>query len=98
MATDAERIRRLEYEVLELRKALINSNVALDTWINTYAEEFCDRDYVILAYKRIEEAGGTLAYVGGTVQANCEVLKKYEPKSGYYCLEENQKCKSLQKD
>lgn len=98
MATDAERIRRLEYEVLELRKAVLDSNIALEIWLHTYADDLCDRDLVRLAYKRIEQGGGTIAYIADATQANRDVLKKYEPKFGYYCLEDNQKCKSPQKD
>jgi len=38
---------------------------ALDDWLNIYAEELCDPSVVAKARKRIEEGGGTLAYITG---------------------------------
>lgn len=88
---DAERIRRLEYEVFELRKALMNSIEALDTWLHTYADDLCDRDQVHLAFRRIHDNGGTIGYIADVQEENRNVLKKYEPKNGYYCLEDGSK-------
>lgn len=42
---------------------------ALDAWLNTYAEEFCDPARVAQAKERIAEHGGTLAYIAEITQA-----------------------------
>jgi len=41
---------------------------ALNDWLNTYAEELCDHERVALARKRVEDSGGTLAYIAGITQ------------------------------
>lgn len=50
-----------------LRKAMDAAILALDDWINTYAEDFCDETRVAEAKARLNE-NGTIAYLANTVQ------------------------------
>ena len=38
--------------------------VALNDWVRSYAPEMCGEDYVAETRQRINEGGGTLAYIG----------------------------------
>jgi hypothetical protein len=50
-----------------LRDAIDAAILALDDWINTYAEDFCDEVRVAEAKARLN-AQGTIAYLANTVQ------------------------------
>ena len=67
MCTDNE-------EIIRLRNAVNTAIVALDDWINIYAEEFCNAKRVAEAKARIN-ARGTLAYVADVVYLCKESLK-----------------------
>ena len=51
----------------QLEQLLRRAVVALNDWTQTYAEEFCDPENVEQAKKRIEESGGTIAYIADLV-------------------------------
>ena len=57
-----------------LRSALKRSMVALDDWLNIYAEEQCDMKRVIEATQRVSERG-LLAYLASVQKQNREALK-----------------------
>lgn len=57
-----------------LQQALSLSVTALDDWLNTYASEFCKKERVDEAKKRIRDKGGTLAYIAKIQAKNREVL------------------------
>lgn len=58
------------------RAALLDCRRALDDWMQTYAHDFCDRHRVYRARKRIERAGGTLAYIADALGNIDELLKE----------------------
>ena len=70
---------RLERERDAARKALRKASVALDDWLNTYAAEFCDDGRVKEAYDRINENGGTIAYIADLRQEIRAILAKAKP-------------------
>lgn len=47
----------------KLREASEKAITALDDWLNTYASDHCNQDRVNEAHRRIEECGGTIAYI-----------------------------------
>lgn len=65
-----------EAERDEAGKALRKASVALDDWLNTYAAEFCDDGRVKEAYDRINENGGTIAYIADLQQEIRAILAK----------------------
>ena len=60
-----------------LRAALRRSMVALDDWLNIYAEELCDNDRVKEAKQRISEYG-TLSYIALVQDQNRAALNAEE--------------------
>jgi hypothetical protein len=46
--------------------ALLAAETALDDWLNTYAEDWCDPERVFDAKERIKDNGGTVAYIADT--------------------------------
>ena len=65
---------RLRQRIEDLEAALVKSTQALDDWTSTYAEEFCDSERVMAAWRRIMDNGGTLAYIAGIVHSNHALL------------------------
>ena len=61
-------------DIETLRKAMDAAILALDDWINTYAEDFCDEARVAEAKTRLN-AQGTIAYLADTVQ-QCREARK----------------------
>jgi hypothetical protein len=59
------------------RKLLERCSAALDDWVNTYAPELCDEQYVKRAHDRIAEGGGTLAYIAQLQQDLRDALYKH---------------------
>ena len=59
----------------ELAEALRQSVVAIDDWLNTHAERFCDPQRVKEAYQRIGEFG-TIAYIAEVQKKNRAALAK----------------------
>ena len=57
-----------------LRKALERSVVAIDDWLNIYAEDHCNADRVAEAKARTNE-NGTLWYIATTQEANRKALR-----------------------
>ena len=57
-----------------LRKALRRSNAALDDWVRSYAPEFCKQEHLDETRERIQESGGTLAYIADVKEGNHEAL------------------------
>jgi hypothetical protein len=57
-----------------LCKAIDAAILALDDWINTYAEDFCDEAKVAEAKARLN-AQGTIAYLTDTVK-QCREARK----------------------
>ena len=74
----------LQTEVMAAEKteaALRRSMVALDDWLNTYAEEFCDEQRVKEARERIKEFG-TIGYIAEVQQQNHAALSSTGEGSG----------------
>jgi len=61
-----------------VKATMQHATQALDDWLNIYAEELCDHEKVALARKRIEDSGGTLAYIAGITQNLREAIKDCE--------------------
>lgn len=57
------------------RELLQDCATALDTWVCTYAPEFCDESAVEAARKRIWDEGGTLGYIADLRQRIREALE-----------------------
>ena len=57
-----------------LRDALAQSITAIDDWLNIDASDFCDESRVAEAWKRINDAGGTIAYIADIQKANRAAL------------------------
>ncbi len=57
-----------------LRKALRRSNAALDDWVRCHAPEFCGQAHLDETRERIQEGGGTLAYIADVKEGNQEAL------------------------
>ena len=55
-------------EIIWLKAAIKVKDDALNAWIHCYAPEFCKKEYVAETYKKIREAGGTLAFIADAVQ------------------------------
>ena len=72
-AADKE-ITTKDAELARLREALERSVLALDDWLNVYAEELCDKDRVAQAKSRIKSYG-TVGYIASVQQQNREALK-----------------------
>ena len=68
---------KLERQRDELAEALRQSVVAIDDWLNTYAERFCDPKRVKEAYQRIGEFG-TIGYIADVQKKNRAALAKME--------------------
>lgn len=52
---------------------------ALDDWIVTYAGEFCLPETVKVAWKRISENGGTIAYAADIREKLAALIKSKHP-------------------
>lgn len=65
----------LKHENAKLAAALLDSSVALDDWLHTFAAELCNENAVAESYERIHERGGTLAYIADVQQNNRKALK-----------------------
>jgi len=65
----------LQEENTRLREALKRSVLALDDWLNIYAEELCERDRVAQAKSRIQNYG-TVGYIAEVQKQNREALKE----------------------
>lgn len=63
-----------EKRIAVLTEAVTESNLALDDWINTYAQDECDPGRVAEAKTRIRQGGGTLAYIAKLRQKNKTAL------------------------
>ncbi len=57
-----------------LRKALRRSNAALDDWVRSYAPDFVGQEHLDETRERIQEGGGTLAYIADVKEGNQEAL------------------------
>jgi hypothetical protein len=55
--------------------ALERSRIAIDDWLNTYAEEHCDAGRVAEAQRRISDEGGTVHYIAVLQQSNRAAIK-----------------------
>ena len=78
---DAMRLQAQESdEVKRLRKALKEVNTALVDWLNVHLPEECGEERVKEARKRIYDAGGTAAYIGGLNVKTRQALKDTEGK------------------
>jgi len=71
-----EEMDRQKVQLQALREATAAAIVALDDWVNTYAEELCNEERVKEAHERIKDNGGTLYYVGTVLQQCREALKE----------------------
>jgi hypothetical protein len=63
--------------------------IALDDWLNTYANVFCDKQRVVEANKRISENGGTIAYIA-------KIREKYNTYNGNETSDSKQCCNYYQ--
>lgn len=66
-------------EIEQLRKALETSNIALNDWLHTYAEDQCHPNRVVEAKNRIRTAGGTIGYVAevtAEIRAALDAIKE----------------------
>lgn len=62
----------------KLEAALRQSMIAIDDWLNIYAEEHCDPKRVAEAKARVYE-GGTLYYIATVQEINRAALQPAEP-------------------
>ena len=68
-------IAKHQTRVGKLQGALMDSMVAIDDWLNTYAAELCDEQRVNEAVKRISQHG-TIGYIAHVQAANREALEE----------------------
>ena len=65
-----------EERVQELERALGDSIAALDDWRNTYAFDLVSADDCVESFRRIDEKGGTLAYIARLQESARAALAK----------------------
>lgn len=72
-----DRAEAAEARIKKLEAALERSSIALDDWLNVYAEDMCDEKRVAEAKQRISEFG-TLAYIAFVQDQNRTALRSRE--------------------
>ncbi|MFG1462328.1 hypothetical protein V5F77_05455 [Xanthobacter sp. DSM 24535] len=71
----------IKLRITVLEAALERSRIALDDWLNTYAEDCCDPARVAQAHERIGEVG-TLAYIADVQEQNRAALSALKQGEG----------------
>lgn len=63
----------------KLKIVATDMRVVLNTWLATFAPEFCGEDTVNAAFKRINDAGGTVGYITDVDQKLSTFLATIQP-------------------